>query len=251
MQGRLDEQERRVSEFKKRHLGELPQQLEVNLATLERLNAQLRLNTDNQSRADASATPSRARCDEPVPGTVPGVAGRAGARRAAARAASAQELAELPTRFSDRYPDVDPGQGGDRRTWSASSPRPPTEARQARRAGGRHRRPRDSGGCGRSSPSIDAEIKVLQGEEGRLRAAIATYQRRVQDTPRREQEFKDLSRDYDSHEGAVRLPAQAVRRGPARREHGAAPEGRAVPGPRPGHALGQAGGAQPLRCCCS
>jgi len=49
--GRLDVQEQRVSEFKRRHLGELPQQLETNLATLERLYTQLRLNADNQTRA--------------------------------------------------------------------------------------------------------------------------------------------------------------------------------------------------------
>src|SRR5947209_14525012 len=48
---RLDEQEQRVSAFKRRYMGELPQQMETNLTTLERLHAQLRLNADNQTRA--------------------------------------------------------------------------------------------------------------------------------------------------------------------------------------------------------
>jgi len=48
---RLDEQEQRVSEFKRRHLGELPQQMDANLATVEGLYTQLRLNADNQTRA--------------------------------------------------------------------------------------------------------------------------------------------------------------------------------------------------------
>src|SRR5881398_2849649 len=48
---RLDDQERQVSEFKRRYLGELPQQMETNLATLERLHAQIRLNADTQTRA--------------------------------------------------------------------------------------------------------------------------------------------------------------------------------------------------------
>src|SRR5213593_1911461 len=47
---RLDEQERQVSEFKRRYLGELPQQMETNVATLERFHIQLRLNSDNQTR---------------------------------------------------------------------------------------------------------------------------------------------------------------------------------------------------------
>jgi polysaccharide biosynthesis transport protein len=48
---RLDEQEQRVSTFKRRHLGELPQQMDANLSTLERLHGQLRQNSDSQTRA--------------------------------------------------------------------------------------------------------------------------------------------------------------------------------------------------------
>src|SRR5215470_3534930 len=48
---RLDEQEQRVSAFKRRYLGELPQQMETNLTTLDRLHAQLRQNADSQTRA--------------------------------------------------------------------------------------------------------------------------------------------------------------------------------------------------------
>ena len=47
---RLDEQEARMGELQRRYLGELPQQLQGNLATLESLNAQLRINNDNQIR---------------------------------------------------------------------------------------------------------------------------------------------------------------------------------------------------------
>ena len=50
MKKRLDDQERQVSEFKELYLGELPQQQEANLATLDRLNMQLRLNGENQLR---------------------------------------------------------------------------------------------------------------------------------------------------------------------------------------------------------
>jgi len=40
----LDDQERRASEFRLKHVGELPQQVDANLASLERLNTKLRLN---------------------------------------------------------------------------------------------------------------------------------------------------------------------------------------------------------------
>src|SRR5213594_324193 len=48
---RLDELEARVSEFRRRYLGELPQQMQANLASLESLNTQLRLASDNLLRA--------------------------------------------------------------------------------------------------------------------------------------------------------------------------------------------------------
>src|SRR5438552_5086798 len=44
----------------------------------------------------------------------------------------------------------------------------------------------------------DAELKALKADETRLRAAIADYERRVQNVPRREQEFQEISRDHQS-----------------------------------------------------
>jgi hypothetical protein len=45
---------------------------------------------------------------------------------------------------------------------------------------------------------VEADIKILKTEDRRLRDAIAIYQGRVDNVPRREQEFVELSRDYDS-----------------------------------------------------
>src|SRR5262249_11117482 len=45
---------------------------------------------------------------------------------------------------------------------------------------------------------VAAEIKILKGEETRVRAAIAGYQQRVEKTPQREQEYTEISRDYDT-----------------------------------------------------
>jgi hypothetical protein len=45
---------------------------------------------------------------------------------------------------------------------------------------------------------VEAEITILKSEDKRLRDGIAAYQTRVENVPRREQEFRELSRDYDS-----------------------------------------------------
>src|SRR5881628_1195159 len=71
---RLDDQERLVSDFKRRYVGELPQQMETNLATLERFHIQLRLNSDNQTRAverRAALAKRAAQVSEYIPGPIP------------------------------------------------------------------------------------------------------------------------------------------------------------------------------------
>jgi uncharacterized protein involved in exopolysaccharide biosynthesis len=46
--------------------------------------------------------------------------------------------------------------------------------------------------------AAEAELTILKTEDKRLRGAIAAYQVRVENTPKREQEFLDISRDYES-----------------------------------------------------
>jgi hypothetical protein len=45
---------------------------------------------------------------------------------------------------------------------------------------------------------VQTDVTALKTEEGRLRESIAVYQARVENVPRREQEFKEISRDYES-----------------------------------------------------
>ena len=155
---RLDEQERRVSEFKRRYLGELPQQMQANLATLEALNAQLRLNSDNQVRAverrQALAGPARrGRLLRPQVLAAPGGA-RAGPGAAGASPRAAQAGADRgPRPLHRRAPDRDPAQGARSPPSSASWPgqararrrRPPRRPRR------RSRRAPTCSGCGRRS----------------------------------------------------------------------------------------------------
>src|SRR5207249_12246300 len=83
MKRRQEEQERRLSEFKHRHMGELPEQMQANLATLQGLNADLHLNSQNQIRiterrdkpakeSDEASAGGPARRAAAGPDTVPG-----------------------------------------------------------------------------------------------------------------------------------------------------------------------------------
>jgi polysaccharide chain length determinant protein (PEP-CTERM system associated) len=195
---RLDQLERGVSEFKRRHLGELPQQMEANLATLERLQMQLRLNTDGQTRAQERRSFLSAQLNEAGASSFAGPAGPTGAPESpAARLARLQQtLGELRARYSDKYPDVVQTQAE-----IASLTR---ELADAKAKGESETAPSVPVAGAVTSPlraaltETEAELKVLKAEEARLRASIAAYQGRIEKIPEREQEFKEIARDYET-----------------------------------------------------
>jgi polysaccharide chain length determinant protein (PEP-CTERM system associated) len=196
---RLDEQERRVSAFKSRYMGELPEQLPANLATLERLHAQLRINTDNQIKAlerrDAMA---RQRLDEEATPVSLGAPGAPAAPDAAAVRLTRlrQELTELRAQFRERYPDV----VRLRAEIAALEREAPTMAPPDAESEGEPRPPvsPSEGRLRQLLAETEADLKAMKADEAQLRTAIAAYQRRVENVPRREQEFEELSRDYQT-----------------------------------------------------
>jgi polysaccharide chain length determinant protein (PEP-CTERM system associated) len=194
---RLDEQERLVSEFQRRHLGELPQQMPANLATLETLTTQLRVNSDNQVRASQRRQDLAAQLSEAAvlghalapPGTPPGPESPA-----AHLARLKQELGSARARYTEAHPTV-----ARLKDEIAAAEAELTRARPEAddQAGGPAAALGPYGLRLRESlRAADGELKILRTEEQRLRGAIATYQSRVEHTPRREQEFQELSRDY-------------------------------------------------------
>lgn len=188
---RLAEQEGRVSEFKKRYIGELPQQMAANLATLERLNGALQLNSGNLTRANER----RAALAKQLAGP-DGFGAAGGPDATAARIARLnQELAELRTRFTDKYPDVVRV-----KSEIAALERQLAEAKIDREGQKETAAPVSPGilRLRQEISAVEAEITVLKTGEQNLRRDIAVYQRRVENTPRREQEFEELSRDYET-----------------------------------------------------
>jgi protein tyrosine kinase modulator len=191
MKTKLDEQERRIGDFKSRHTGELPQQIEANLATLERLNAQLQLNSEKQLRAmerKDKLVKQFAETDSLGPAGDP-------EGTAAKIARLSQELQELRRSFSDKYPDVvrlEQEIATLRQQLAETSSGPEAEGK----------------GTAPSDPALlplhgalrqgEAEIHRLKSEEERLRRTIAEYERRVENAPQRQQEFQQLSRDYET-----------------------------------------------------
>jgi succinoglycan biosynthesis transport protein ExoP len=181
MQQRLEDQERRLRDVKGRYMGELPEQLEMNRATLDRYASQLRLNNEAQFR-------TRERREAIVRRVIDG--GAAAADDPAARLVKLQqELAELQTRYTDKYPDVARAKAEIAALERQLAQMPPRSKSE----------PADQVGRRQSTLSeIEAELRGLKDEEQRLQQTIAIYQRRVENAPRSEQELKTISRNYET-----------------------------------------------------
>src|SRR5262249_3043843 len=99
-----------------------------------------------------------------------------------------KELAELRTRFSEKYPDVIRARAEiaavERQV--ADDPPAPAPTPAAKPAA------KDTGEPGR----IDRDLRAVKDEEQSLRQAIAMYEHRVEVAPRRLEQYQQQSRDY-------------------------------------------------------
>jgi len=177
-QKRLDEQDRRTNEFKRRNMGQLPEQVAANLAMLERLNAQLALNNHNQVIAMERRTALRRR-----PGEEMSAATTPEEALTARLYQLNSDLVKLQRQYSDKYPDVINTKFEIETTKRQLAELGPSAAKPGAAA-----KP--------SREPADTDIAALKAEDERLRRMITAYQSRVEMAPEREQELQQLSRDY-------------------------------------------------------
>jgi succinoglycan biosynthesis transport protein ExoP len=188
---KLEAQEERVAGFRKKYVGALPQQAMTNMVTLERLHTELRANADNQSRL---AERRIALMQQPADPALAGPPGSPDAL-AAQLARLKQELTQLRTQYSEKYPDVVRAKNEiamlERQLAERNTQAKPADP-QAAAADMASRRQTTAVGL------LEADMRRLKADEQRIRDSIATYQTRVEDAPAHEQEFQELSRDYET-----------------------------------------------------
>src|SRR2546430_17735025 len=105
MKKRLAEEEGHLREFRAKNSGQLPEQLGINLATIERLNGQLQLARDGLTRALERRTSVAKQLADAEGAAAPSGGPDAGPARLPKLRA---ELPELRPRFSARYPRAIP-----------------------------------------------------------------------------------------------------------------------------------------------
>ena len=213
---RLQNQERRVAEFKERNMGELPEQREANLRTLDRLQQQLQSAQETLRRANERRqllTQTLAEVDQ-TGGAVAGPAGSPNPSPAEAAAARLsvlkQELAQMQSRYNDKYPDVVALKDQIRALEAKMAAEPAAAAREtqakatvavAKKDGKELRAVPQNSYVQNLLQQLDQatiEARTSTDEVKGLRDQIALYQRRIENTPRREQEAAQITRDYES-----------------------------------------------------
>jgi polysaccharide chain length determinant protein (PEP-CTERM system associated) len=211
----LEQREGGLRAYTTSHPGELPQQVEVNLAALERLNTQLRLNGERQLRvleeseklSEGMAVAAAAAAD----GGAPERGSPVGVNPLAERLERMKRELQLleGQRFTSRHPDVvrlkteiaslererqdslvreAERAKAEQATREAAAPPPPSPGAVATAAATRRR----------TLEGMTAELDKLKREEAGLRQTIADLERRLEAVPEREQEFGRLTRDYQA-----------------------------------------------------
>jgi uncharacterized protein involved in exopolysaccharide biosynthesis len=147
---------------------------------------QLRLNGENQIRA----LDRRERLEQQRIGVAATGPPQAASPESERLSKLTQQLDDLRGRFTDAYPDV-VRLRAEIDTLSGQIARHP---RPEERASGSSAPPGQSA----SILEVDSELRSLRKDERLLRQAIAGYEQRVDNAPRRQQQLQELSRDDDT-----------------------------------------------------
>ncbi|MFZ3211703.1 MAG: hypothetical protein WA188_09315 [Terriglobales bacterium] len=184
----LEEQERKLSEFKMAHVGETPESQNNNMQMLSQLNGQLQANSDALNRYDIQRT-MLLRASEPASGAT-------GPRPVTERGRLELEKRQLEDKLADL-----------RRKYTANFPDTVEASQRLQQVKEQLRSlPRDSdpaADSGKGSEDnvqlmvINREMKRLNEDQKRIQDQIRTYRARVEVSPLREQQMADLTRNYE------------------------------------------------------
>jgi succinoglycan biosynthesis transport protein ExoP len=180
----LEQKEEALRAFKERHMGQLPEQVQANLATLQRLQLEQQTVVDSLRKA----TDAQLLLESGGPAAATPVAG--GSPPPDSLAVLRAQLTQLRSRYTDQHPDVKALLSRIVALEAASSAAyagdeadaPPADPVAA----AAHRRLRQA----------RQEVRVLRERLADVDRRIGAFQARVEAAPRREQEIVSLTRDY-------------------------------------------------------
>jgi polysaccharide chain length determinant protein (PEP-CTERM system associated) len=194
MEGQLKTLEEAIRVFKQSHTGELPEQLEANLRTIEQLQVQRSSLQESLRHAESGQISLDQQLAETPRYLLGGESGNEGLLHQIE--SKKQELTSLMTRFTDQYPDVirlkkEIGElegrmvreqnGQEEESEKSSSPMNPLYLRVMSQA----------------NENL-SHIRGIRNDIAQTNQKMKDLQQRVENAPKREQELMGLTRDYET-----------------------------------------------------
>jgi polysaccharide chain length determinant protein (PEP-CTERM system associated) len=210
MKQRQEEEQQRLHVFKERYMGELPEQLQSNLKALDNLNTQLRLNGDKEVKASerrealAQQLAELAGLKVPSKHTIVVASDPQLNNRVIQLEKLQQELTKLSRRYAEKHPSIVSLKAEIEaldQLIAQKNTADGTDDKKKQEQATRALQNPYAQQLKKEFDTLDAELKVLRTEKQDILGSIALYQRRVENTPVRDQELQVLQRDYDSAQG--------------------------------------------------
>jgi polysaccharide chain length determinant protein (PEP-CTERM system associated) len=206
MRAKLEDTESKLSAFRLKHMGELPEQLQSNLQLLSSLETQLsnrqdRLRDERSRLLIAQNEVEQIRREAQAVRTMPGAVapGQPQTGGAMTLPQLKEQLANLQSTYTERHPDVVrlkkmisdlEGQGPAATTaadgQNAAGPAVDSTSSPALREALRRRM------------EAEANIANIQTEVNQINQQMREYRLRIERTPQREEQLLSLKRDYDN-----------------------------------------------------
>ncbi|HPA15606.1 MAG TPA: GNVR domain-containing protein [Desulfobacterales bacterium] len=195
MRKRLEEVEEALKEYRREYMGELPEQLQTNLSILQGLqnNLQSRQESLRDARNRMILLNNQRAVAQNLP--LPGDSSQVGSGPLTPEQME-ERLTDLRARYTDQHPDV----------VRLKKMIADFQAKNENISGNTTEASRNDTGTGgnllsgsqREQSEIKREIRNLEAEISELTQQITYYKKRVENTPKREQELASLRRDYEN-----------------------------------------------------
>ena len=206
----LKHREEELKQYKTEHMGELPEQRDSNLAMLQRLNEEIETLQENiRSAEDRKLLLQRQIAEERS--NLSMAANLAGSQGTVSQAPTTLEglrerLESLRTRYTDTHPDVVTVKKLIAKLEREQGIQSLASDNGGAEVGVESGAPVDAGGPVNAIivglkyqlKGLELDIKAIRESSNKVRKQIAVFQERIENTPKREQELLDLTRDYDN-----------------------------------------------------
>ena len=195
---KLDEQDSKLAAFKSRYIGSLPDEEKGNLNLLMGLTSQLDAATQALARAQQDKSFAESMLAQQLGAWQAGQSGTSPETVDMQLTALQTQLANLQSKYTDDYPDVIKTKNAIAALQKRLAESDPPKASSETKATKTTSEPAQIAQLRAEIHTTDQVIAEKTKEQTKIQQEIKVYQDRVQSSPAVEQQYKELTRDYQT-----------------------------------------------------